>query len=48
MFSSSLVEICSFQLRFDSLKQMKEVLDYFEKKTHPSSQLPDEESVKAE
>jgi len=42
------VEVCSFQFRFDSLKQMKEVLDYFEQKTHPSSRLPDEEWIKAE
>jgi hypothetical protein len=42
------VEVCSFQFQFDSLDQLKEVLEYFEQKTHPSSRLPNEEWVKAE
>ncbi len=42
------VEVCSFTFQFNSIEQMKETLEYFEQKTHPSSRLPDEEWVNEE
>ncbi len=42
------VEVCSFQFQFDSLNQIKEVLQYFEQKLHPSSRLPDKEWLETE
>lgn len=39
------VEVCSFKFEFHSIDRIKEVLSYFEKKTHPSSRLPDKEWI---
>ena len=35
-----LVRVASFTFRFTTTKQLKECIDYYERKTHPSSRMP--------
>ena len=35
-----LVRVASFTFRFTTLKQLRECIDYYERKTHPSSRIP--------
>ncbi len=34
------VRVCSFTFSFDSVEQIQEYLDYYSKKIHPSSAMP--------
>ena len=35
-----LVRVASFTFRFTTTKQLRECIDYYERKTHPSSRIP--------
>ena len=35
-----LVRVASFTFRFTTTKQLRECIEYYEKKTHPSSRIP--------
>lgn len=35
-----LVRVASFTFRFTTTKQLRECIDYYEQKTHPSSRIP--------
>ena len=37
-----LVRVASFTFRFTTTKQLRECIEYYEKKTHPSSRIPAE------
>ena len=36
------VSVCSFTFRFESKEEIAEYISFFEKKTHPTSRVPDE------
>ena len=42
------VEVCGFCFRFGSVEQIPPVIEYYSRKIHPSSRLPDSHWLRAE